>query len=160
MSKTINKGFTDKVAITKSINIPDLSWDVDFKTKVDEPDEVILTNVTSPLDRPELFRFGYTEIKDVYKNTTIDPSVYAPTRRGIQILCQVNDVYSLTDDVDASYRVDLPVQAHVVLKVPACDVITADMVEELAQRAVSGLFATGSVTSAKLSAMLRGSMRP
>lgn len=160
MSKTINKGFTDKVSATKSINIPDLSWDVDFKTKSDEPNEVILTNVTSPLDRPELFRFGYSEIKDVYKNTSIDPSVYAPTRRGIQILCQVNDVYSLTDSVDANYRVDLPVQAHVVLKVPACDVITADMAEELVQRAVSGLFATGSVTSAKLSAMLRGSMRP
>lgn len=160
MAKTLNKGYVDTVSTTKNVAIPTLSWAVDYKTKVDTPDEVVLTNVTSPLDRPETIRFGYTEVKDVYKNTSIDASVYAPTKRGVQLLAQINDVYSVTDSVDAEYRVDLPVQAHMVIKVPASEVITADVVKELVLRSVASFFNTADVTSEKIAAMIRGSLRP
>lgn len=160
MAKTLNKGFTDSVTSTKNVAIPSLSWATDFKTKTDDPNEVIITNVTCPLDRPETVRFGYTEINDVYKNTSIDSSVYAPTKRGIQLLAQINDVYSVTDTVDATYRVDLPVQAHIVIKVPANENITADVVNALIARSVSTFYATSTVTSEKIAAMIRGSLRP
>jgi hypothetical protein len=160
MAKTLNKGYADSVVATKNVAIPSLSWGTDFKTKVDDPNEVIVTNVTCPLDRPETIRFGYTEIADVYKNTSIDSSVYAPTKRGIQLLAQVNDVYTVTDSVDTQYRVDLPVQAHLVIKVPANELITADEVNKLIARAVSTFYATATVTSEKIAAMIRGSLRP
>lgn len=160
MSKNLNKGYTDSVTATKNVSIPSLSWAVDFKTKVDDPSEVIVTNVTSPLDRPETIRFGYTEIADVYKNTSIDSKVYGATKRGVQLLAQVNDVYSVTDSVDADYRVDLPVQAHLVIKVPADENITADVVNALIARAISTFYATATVTSEKIAAMIRGSLRP
>lgn len=160
MSKVINVGYTDTIATPKSLSRPDLSYAADFRVKSDEPGESILVNLTSPLDRTETVRFGYSEVKDVYKNTTIDASVMAPSRKGVQILVQVNDIYSLTDSADASYRVDLPVSAHLVVKIPACEYITPDMVQALAARAVSTLYDTGAVTTVKISQLLKGSLVP
>lgn len=160
MAKILNKGYTDSVVTTKNVAVPDLNWTTDFKVKQDEPTEAILANVTSPLDRPESIRFGYTDIKDVYKGTSIDPSVYAPTRRGMQILAQVNDIYSVSSDTDATYRIDLPVSAHVVIKIPACELLTADVVNALALRAVATLYNKTVVTSEKLAAMTRGVLIP
>lgn len=160
MSKTLNVGYTDTVATPKNLPVPDLSYGVDFRVKSETANEVVITNVTSPIDRPEQLRFGYSEIKDVYANTSVDPSVYSNSRKGVQILCQVTDVYSVSDTVDATYRVDLPVSCHVVVKIPACELITPDQIKALVFRSVSGMFETGQVTSARLNSMFRGSLTP
>lgn len=160
MSKTINVGYTDTISVTKSLARPDLSYAADFRVKSNEPAEVILVNLTSPIDRPETVRLGYTEVKDVYKNTSIDPSVMAPSKKGIQILAQVNDTFSLTDSVDPTYRVDLPVSAHIIVKIPCCEYITPLQVDQLVSRAVSSLFDTGAITDTRISQMLKGSLVP
>lgn len=160
MAKTINKGYdvtNETSLITAAVGFDFAS---DFRTKENGVNEVKLVNTTSPIDRPETLRFAYSEIKDVYKNTDIDASVMAPSHKGVQILAQLNDVYTLTDDADASYRVDLPVSAHVVIKIPACEYITSSDVLGLVDRLNGSLFDSQTMDSNRLQALLRGVLEP
>lgn len=137
-----------------------VNFGADWRTRSDEPNEVLITNLTSPIDRPEKFRFAMNDIKDIYRNAAIDPTLYAPSRRGASVLCQLVDTWTIVDSAAPSYEVALPVEGHIVLKIPANELINADMVITFLGRLVSGLFATGSVTSDRLKAMLRGSLLP
>ena len=160
MAKTINKGYdttNDVALVTAAVGF---DFAADFRTKENGTDEVKIVNTTAPIDRPETIRFAYSEIKDVYKNTDIDPSAYATSRKGVQILAQINEVFSLTDDTDATYRVDLPVQAHVVIKVPACEYITSSDVLGLVDRLNGCLFDAQTMDASRLQALLRGVLEP
>lgn len=160
MAKVISVGYTDTIAVAKSLSIPDLDYTVDFTPKSTKDGVAIITNVTSPLDRPENIRFAYSEIANVYEGTKVDPGYLGTSKRGVSLLCQVTDIYSLTDDTDTAYRVDLPVSAHIVLRLPACEYITPDMAKALVVRTVSSMFGTGQVSSARIAALLRGSLLP
>lgn len=160
MAKTISKGYTDTITATKNVAIPDLDYDADFRVKSQDPGSAILANITSPLDRTETLTFGYSEIKDVYKDQSIDSAVQPASHKGVQILAKVTDVFSLTDSSDASYRVDLPVSAHVVIRVPACEYISTGDIQGLAMRAVAGLFDTGKIDTTRLASLLKGALVP
>lgn len=163
MSKIVNAGYTDTaISGVTSLNFPRglVNYAADFRVKSDAPNEAVLTNLTSPVDRPEKFRFSYSEIANIYNGVDIDPSVYAPSRRGVSILGQVSEVFSVTDSVDATFRNDLPISAHIVLKVPANENITATMLQTLIGRLVSGLYETGSLDITRLQSLFRGSLIP
>lgn len=137
-----------------------VNFGADFKVKQESADAVILTNLTSPLSTPEQFRFAAQEVANVYQGSTVDPTMYATSKKGVSLVAQCNEVWTVTDTTDATYRVDLPVQAHIVLKIPKNENITPAMVEDLLGRVVSGFFETGSTATTRLQAMLRGSMKP
>lgn len=163
MAKVINKGYTDTpVSGVTSLAFPRaiLNFKADFRVKSDQPNEVVLTNITSPVDRPEQIRVAFSNIANVYSGTTIESSVAAPTKRGVSILCQVTDIISVTDNTDPDYRIDLPVSYHVVIKVPANENLTTTLIQEGLGRMISGLFDTGSTTLARLEALIRGSLVP
>lgn len=163
MAKVINKGYTDTpVSGVTSLTFPRaiLNFKADFRVKSDQPNEVVLTNITSPVDRPEQIRVAFSNIANVYSGTTIESSVAAPTKRGVSILCQVTDIISVTDSSDPDYRIDLPVSYHVVIKVPANENLTTTLIQEGLGRMISGLFDTGSTTLARLEALIRGSLVP
>lgn len=163
MSKIVNVGYTDTPISGVTVeNFPRglVNYGADFRIKQDIPNEVILTNLTSPVDRPERFRFSYSDVANIYNGTDVDPSMYAPSKKGVSILTQVTEVLSVTDTTDAAYRVDLPVSAHLVLKIPANENITAVMLETILGRLVSGVYETGSLTTERLASMFRGSLTP
>lgn len=163
MAKSVNVGYTDTpISGVSSLNFSRglLNFKADFRMKSNNAGEVVLTNLTSPVDRPEKIRLGYSEVANIYTNTNIDPSVYAPTKQGISVVCQVSEVFSVTDSVDADYRVDLPVSAHLVLKLPSSEFITADMVQTMLGRMISGMYETGSLNTSRIAAILRGSLLP
>lgn len=163
MSKVVSVNYTDTpISGVSSLNFPRglVNFGADFKKKEDEPKEAMITNLTSPISFPEKFRFGITEIADVYKGAGIEPGMYAPTRRGTQILSQVTETWTVTDSSDATYQVALPVGCHVIVRIPNNENITPAMVQTLVGRAVSGLFETGSLSTSRLAAMLRGSLLP
>jgi len=137
-----------------------VNFGADWKIKEQEPEEAIVTNLTSPLSFPEKMRFSTSEVADVYKGAGVDPSMYAPSRRGVSLLGQVTEVWTVTDSTDASYQVALPVSAHLVIKVPNNENITPAMVQTLLGRLVSGLYETGSTGTTRIAAMLRGSLLP
>jgi len=133
----------------------------DFRVKSNTSGkEVVLTNLTSPIDRPELIRVAYTEVANIYNGTGIEPSVAAPTKRGVSVLAQVTDIISVTDSTDVDFRIDLPMSGHLVLKVPMSEYITATQVQTLVGRLVSSLYDTGVLTTSRLEAILRGSLVP
>jgi len=138
-----------------------LNFSKDFRVKSDQAGkEVVLTNITSPIDRPERIRIAYTDIANVYSGTGIETSLLAPTKRGVSLLVQVTDVISVTDTTAPDYRIDLPVSYHLVIKVPASEHITAADVQAGLGRLLSGLFDSGVSTTSRLESILRGSLVP
>lgn len=164
MAKTVNSGYTDTaIAGNPVLTFPrgSLNFLADFRVKSNNSGkEVVVTNLTSPIDRPENIRLAYSDVSNIYTGTGIDPSTMAPTKRGISVLVQATEVISVTDDVDVNYRIDLPVSAHLVIKVPSSEFITSALVETLIGRLLSGLFDTGVETTTRLDAILRGSLVP
>ena len=163
MAKSVSVGYTDTAIVGNPVlNLlrGSVNFGADFRVKQESPNEVILVNLTSPVDRPEKFRFSYSEVANIYSGTDVDPSVYAPSKRGVSVLCQLTETLSVTDDTDPSYRVDLPISAHLVLKLPANENITATMLQTIFARMASGLYATGLTTTSRIDSMVRGSLKP
>jgi hypothetical protein len=164
MTKVITTGYTDTpISGVSSLDFPRglVNIKQDFRVKSNNNGkEVILTNITSPIDRPENIRLAYTDIANIYSGTGIEPSVYAPTKRGFSLLAQVTDVLTETDSSDAGYRVDEPLSAHLVIKGRASENVTSVQVQALVGRLLSVLFDTGKTDLTRLDAILRGSLVP
>ena len=163
MAKVVNVGYTDTpIDGVTSLELDRglLNFGADWRVKTDSPGEVIISNLTSPVDRPERIRVSQSDVSNIYTGTDIDPSVYAPSRRGTSVLCQITETFSVTDTVYADYRIDLPVSAHLVIKVPNNENLTAAMVQTTIGRLISGIYDTGSETTVRLAAILRGSLKP
>jgi len=163
MAKSVNVGYTDTaISGNPVLTLPrgSVNYSADFRAKVDTPNEVILTNLTSPVDRPEKFRISYSEVANIYNGTDVDPSVYGPSKKGVSLLVQLTETFSETDSVDPMYRVDLPISIHCVMKFPANASITTAMLQTALGRLVSGFYATGSMTVDRLNSMVRGSLKP
>jgi len=163
MGKSLNLNRVDTaVPGVTSLTLPRavLNFASDMKVLNAAPEEVKLTNLTSPIDSPEIFRFARSEIKDIYRNSGVDPTMYAATRRGVSLLAQLTDVFTVTDSADSAYCIKLPMEGHIVLKVPAHELVTEDVVIAFIGRLISGFFETGLATSGRVKAMLRGSLTP
>lgn len=163
MSKSISYGYVDTpIPGVGELSLPRavVNFSSDYRTREDEPDNVILTNLTAPQGKPESFRFAYSEVADVYKGTNIEPALRTQTKRGVQVLVRVDETWQVKDSADPTYEVALPVSAHLVLKIPNSDMITSEQVEYLVGRLVSGLFNSGETGTDRLTSLLRGSLKP
>jgi len=163
MTKVINKGYTDTpvegvTALTFARAI--LNFNKDFRVKSNNGKEIVLTNITSPIDRPENIRIAYSDIANIYSGTGIEPSVTSPTKRGVSILVQWTGSIAVQDTTDAEYLIVLPLSTHLVFKLPASEYITSLQVMESLGRLLSSLFDTGSTSESRLEAILRGSLVP
>lgn len=163
MSKSTSFGYTDTAdggATTKTLTRANLNWPVDFVATEKSAMKFSAANKTSPADQLETVRVQAAEIADVYKGTSIDPSAYAASRKGISIVAQINDILRVSESTDVTYQVDLPISAHMVLKVPLNSNITADQVMAVAARCISLLFNSNDVLSTRIANLLRGAMTP
>lgn len=163
MAKSVVKNYTDTpingvTSLTLPISV--VNFGKDFRVKSDEPGEAILTNLTSPIDRPEKFRFAMSDIKDIYKNSGIDANLYSPSRRGVSVLVQLTDTYTVSDSTDTKYDVALPMEAHLVIKVPSNELITSQMIQDFVGRLTNGLFESGAVNTNRIKSLFRGSLIP
>lgn len=161
MAKVISTGYTDTaIAENPVLTRGKLNFTSDFRLGTTKSDQLTLVNLTSPNDRVEKALITVSDIKDVYQNTDIDPSVYAPSRRGINLYVQLKDTYSVTDSVDADFEQHLPISASITVRVPASQYLTAEHVQTAVARAVSLLYDQGSVTTTRLNSLLKGSLKP
>lgn len=163
MSRNVSANYTDTpisgvTSLTFSRGL--VNTGADFKVKVIKPDEVIITNLSSPILFPEKIRYSLSDVNDVYKGTGIDPGFFAPSRKGLSLLAQVTETWTVTDTTDATYQVALPVSAHLVLKVPNNEAVTPERIEQLIGRLISTLYDTGKSDNKRLTALLRGSLAP
>ena len=163
MSKSLNSNHHDTAVsgvTTLSLDRAILNFGADFRVKSQDPAQAVIVNMTSPVDCPETFKFAVSPVKDIYKGSSVDPSLFDASRRGVSILCALNDVVTITDSSDATYRVDKPLSAHIVIKVPYDTQITGGMIESLVGRLVSGLYETGDDGITRIAALMRGSLLP
>lgn len=163
MAKALSVNYTDTaISGVSSLSFSRglVNFGADFVVKSDEPGEVILTNLTSPVVYPEKMRISSSEVANVYNGSSIEPSLYAPTKRGTSLLVQLSEVWKVTDTVDASIEAALPVTAHLVIKVPNHELVTPAAVQTLVGRLISGLYETGDLSTTRLTALLRGSLKP
>lgn len=163
MAKSLSLNYTDTPVTggtAVKLELPQLNYGVDFRVVKDTAAEAIVTNITSPLDQPERIRWAYSSVADVYRNTGIDPTLYYPSRKGVQVLCQLTDTYGVTDSEDASYQALLPVEAHLVIRVPSNNLLTPQRVESMVTRMLAGLYETNSGQYTRLGALLRGALLP
>lgn len=164
MAKVVSLGHTDTpISGVTTLTFPRaiLNYEKDFRIKSnDAGKEVVLTNLTSPLDRPEKIRIAYTEIANIYSGSGVDPAVMAPSKKGVSLLVQLTNVMSVTDDTDPSYRIDQPFSLHLVLKFPSSEYLTGAVVQEQVGRLLSSCFDSGSLSTDRLEALLRGSLIP
>lgn len=135
-----------------------------FILKQDSPDTVVLTSVNSSVDTPCEITFGRQTVKNVYSTTGISLSNQAANATGVKTLVKLNSTFSITDSVDASYRVDVPFAATLTVLTGTDPLITDDAVKTMITYLVSALFndatATADVTSNRISALRRGSLIP
>lgn len=164
MAKVVSLGHSDTpIEGVTALTFPRaiLNIEKDFRIKSnDAGKEIVLTNLTSPIDRPEKIRIAYSEIANIYSGTGIDPAMSAPSKKGVSLLIQVTNVMSVTDDTDPSYRIDQPFSAHLVLKLPSSEYLTGAVVQEQIGRLLSSCFDSGSLSTTRLEALLRGSLVP
>lgn len=163
MAQTISTGYTDTpISGVTSLSFPRglVNYAKDFRVQKNGTNDVTLTNLTSPVDQPEKFRFAISDIANIYTNTGIDPSVWGANRQGQSLLIQVSEVFSVTDSADPKYRIDLPVVCNITLKAPKSNLITSDMLLTLLGRAVSGAFETGSTSADGIKRLEHGSLIP
>lgn len=163
MARVVNLNHTDTaVSGVSSLSLPIsvLNNGADWGKKSGGSEELILVNNTSPIDCPETIRLAITDVPNIYKGFAIDPNLFMDQKRGVSLLSQLTQVYTVTDvDVPGWQRV-LPIKAHIVLQIPVDQSITADMVKAVVGRLAATLFDTGVVTSGRLGRMLRGSLQP
>lgn len=163
MTKTLSGNYTDTaISGVSSLNFQRglVNFGADFKIKSDKPDEVWLTNLTSPVIYPERYRISVSDVKNIYSGSSIEPSLHAPTRTGTSLLVQLTEIQKVTDTEDTSYEVALPFSAHIVIKVPNNELVTPAVIETFVGRLISGLYETGDTGTTRLAAMLRGSLKP
>lgn len=162
MTISISKGYDPASQVSgKTLPIAGFVYASQFRCKSTTPQEAVLANITSPLDRQERIRLAYKEVSDVYSNTGINPAYFPPSKQGVQLLAQVNDIWRLVDSEDASWRQDLPLSAHLVVKVPACENISQADILELLGRLVGALYdATTGTDAWRITELLRGVLVP
>lgn len=164
MAKVLNVNYTDTPisgATAVSLQLPTLNYHADYRVVQDEPNEVIITNLTSPIDQPERIRWACSEVKDIYRNSGIDPTLYYPTRRGTQILAQITDIFSITDNDVPDYLALLPISAHLVIRVPNNDLISEAVVTAETSRMIATLYETaGTTVLPRVRSLLRGALMP
>lgn len=158
MSTSWNYNDTSDTAVG-SINPMTLNYRQDFAVKNNDGKNVVLTNVKSPLDRVETIRYGLQRVSNVYSGTGLEAAHFAQTKAGGSILIQDNTVLSETDESGA--RIDYPITAHLVLKVPYAAVITDEVFTAILQRLIGACYEqSASTPGPRLNRLIRGALIP
>lgn len=161
MAKVINAGYTDSPITGNPVLVRGkLNFGKDFRVQREGAGEMVLTNITSPLDRRENIMYNVTDVKNIYAKTDIHPSVQAPSTRGINLYTRLTDTYAVTDDTDADFLQHLPVSVSITIQSIASQYISADVIEQSLARCVSTLYETDSQTTSRLNSLLRGAIKP
>jgi hypothetical protein len=167
MAKVLNKYNSDTPipsGTVATLTVDPLNFGTDFRRGMEKgtssSSSATVMNVTTPTSFPESFRFEASAVTNVYNNTSIEKTLYAPTKMGASVLCSLDDVWTVTDTEDPSYCIALPMHAHLVLRVPNNENLTSSDVRSLICRLLGGLFESGSDDNSRISALLRGAVLP
>lgn len=129
------------------VNLPTapLNYLTDFR-RIDgggETGKVVYTDLTAPTDRPATLRIQASPRSNIYAGTSIDPSVYFPSKKGTDLVIEVKEVWAKSDSADLSFVQQAPVRAALTLNLPSDELVTIGTVKHLVSRLVAALAAQG-----------------
>lgn len=159
MAKSIVKGYTPSMSQT-TVTLQDPQFATKWAVKDESKNEVFLTNLDCPIGFPEIIRLAVSDTRNVYTKLGIDPNLYAPTTRGKSLVVALQDIWKEIDSVDATYEVALPLECHVVLRVPNNETITAADIQAFMERMFSLLYMGSRTSSARVIELLKGALAP
>jgi len=164
MAKAISPGYTDTAlegvgSISTPYAVLNLAADFRQLPQVNA-DDVQVTNLTSPTDQPEVFRFASTTRKDIYAGTDIEPAAKLTSTSGTRYLLELRQVHAITDTSDATYRKLVPVRIAITLDIPKDIMWTHVQTLSLVKRGVAMFFNQGVNDSSRLNDLLHGLLRP
>jgi len=151
--------FTDTTTTSVGQFQPDtINYSADFAKKTADASSVIITNLTSPLDRIETIRYAVSKVSNIYSGSGVEPGYYSLAKTGASVLVQDNTVLSNVVD---GVRVDYPITAHLVLRVPLADIITGDILDKVLKRLIGACYdQSGSSPGPRLNKLVRGALVP
>jgi hypothetical protein len=155
MAKTVTWPTNDGVAFTPQINGEEYP---NFATITDTANECRITDISADLETPKIVRYAAQDVTNVYSGTDIDPSAYAPVRRGKSVVIQTSFNVKITDSTDPSFLVLLPVQLHTVVKMPVTDYLSASDVNLMLRDHFGDILTSGD--DDMLPRLLRGALKP
>lgn len=159
MTKEIAVGYTDSAIsgfTSLAPSLPCINWPVDFRQVSADSAELVLTNVTSPVDQAETFRFAQRKVSNVYAGTDIDPSAYLPNRQGTSTLIELRETWMETSTTDETYRKAIPVRVGISFTLPMYGNITAVQALGLVLRCAAAVFDYKTADSTGMVSILRG----
>jgi hypothetical protein len=124
----------------------------------DTPNECRITDVTASLETPRIVRYAAQDVANVYSGLDIDPSAYAPIRRGKSVVIQTSLNAKVTDTTDPSFLVLLPVQIHTVVKLPVTNYLTSADINSILRSHFGDILISGNED--RLPRLLRGALKP
>lgn len=163
MTTSLNPGYTDtpiEGAVAAKLNAAPVNFAEDFRVLNTKPGEATITNITSPADRPEKIRFASNHIANIYNQTGVSPERFGPTKTGRSVLVQLTDVLSVQESGSDEDLYQLPLSAHLVIRVPNSEHITDEVILNQLSRLYACLFDTGVDNTNRLKALVRGSLLP
>lgn len=165
MAKVVNMNANDTLisGAATTITIQPLNYGKDWVKTQNTAGTAVLTYMNSPTDAKQTIRYATTPIANVYANTTVDPSYQLPNKRGVSIVAQLNHVVTVTDDSDSEYQVELPIEAHVVMRIPQTSLLSDTQLFYIVKRAISTLIdeqTPANPETYRFSQLIRGAMVP
>jgi hypothetical protein len=115
-----------------------------------------MSNKTAPIDAEELVQFRSRNLDEISSFAHIEnPS---PVKNGMEYSLRLDEVLSITDSNDASYRVDEPIICTVTFRHARNGLITNSVIGEVFLRAISSLMKTDG--SWRFEDLMRSAERP
>lgn len=135
MAKTSSFGFTNTADGTTTVTRKNLGLLTNYAVTEDAADSAVLSNKTAPIDQGEIIGYKSRLIPNVRNDLNIQyPS---PVTGGIQYVIEDQCLLSTVDSDDASFRVDEPIFAQLLIRHPRSGNITNAIVGTVVQRLIS-----------------------
>lgn len=131
-----------------------------YKPTVDEPEECIITNLSSPLGKEETVRYACFPVANVYKNTDIHSLNQQPVKTGVKVVCSVRQTWSVEAEAGDTnvLPVDLPVTAQLSLTLPLNAAIAESDISTIVSQVSALIY--DSAGKSKIASLVRGSLKP
>lgn len=133
----------------------ELGLTTNYAVVKDEPNEVVLDNLTAPLDQQELVSFRFRKVGTV--NSDLNIQNPAPIKGGVQYAAQIEEIVRETRG-DGTY-VDRPLVMYLTIRHPLSGAITDSVLQETFERLLSSIRRESDNTY-RFNDLERGALRP
>lgn len=131
----------------------------DFIPMVESATEAIYKDGTSPMDQDSVFRVAQRERANIYSGTSIDQSVFLPSRKGVDTVVELVETWAVTDSDDPAFLLQFPVRSAWTFTVPRYAMIGGQNLLDLAGRNLAFALPQGAVNATRLEEILRGGLK-